>query len=87
MYEEDLPFRVYPGYPRGATVWFSSNQIKFPQVLKKGSSGNVTEGEAGQGVKEALTQGVLNAVLNLNKTDGFFGSNVYKMFLPEDAQK
>lgn len=66
---------------------YSHAQIKFPQVLKKGSSGNVTEAEAGQGVKEALSQGVLNAVLNLNKTDGFFGSNVYKMFLPEDAQK
>ncbi|MDF2382867.1 DUF4197 domain-containing protein [Nostoc ellipsosporum NOK] len=70
-----------------AAPLYGSAQIKFPQVLKKGSSGNVTEGEAGQGVKEALTQGVLNAVLNLNKTDGFFGSNVYKMFLPEDAQK
>lgn len=67
---------------------YSSAQISLPKILnKKSSSGNVTEAEAGQGVKEALSQGVLNAVLNLNKTDGFFGSNVYKMFLPEDAQK
>lgn len=65
-------------------------QIKIPKVLNNKSSASgtgVTEAEAGQGVKEALTQGVVNAVLNLNKTDGFFGSNVYKMFLPEDAQK
>ena len=32
-------------------------------------------------------QGLTNAVLNLNKTDGFFGSDVYKMFLPPDAKK
>ncbi len=65
-------------------------QIKIPKVLnnKSSASGNgVSEGEAGQGVKEALTQGVVNAVLNLNKTDGFFGNQMYKMFLPEDAQK
>ncbi|RZJ80681.1 MAG: DUF4197 domain-containing protein, partial [Chryseobacterium sp.] len=29
----------------------------------------------------------INAVLNLNKTDGFFGNAAYKMFLPQDAQK
>jgi len=63
-------------------------QIKLPKILSKGgSSSGVSEDEAGQGIKEALTQGVANAVLNLNKTDGFFGSEVYKMFLPPDAQK
>lgn len=62
-------------------------QIKIPKILNKGGSSNVSEEEAGQGIKEALTQGVTNAVLNLNKTDGFFGSEVYKMFLPPDAQK
>jgi hypothetical protein len=43
--------------------------------------------EAGGGIKEALSNGLANAVLNLNKTDGFFGSNVYKMLLPPDAVK
>jgi len=62
-------------------------QIKLPKILSKSSSSGVSEDEAGQGIKEALTQGVANAVLNLNKTDGFFGSQVYKMFLPPDAQK
>lgn len=63
-------------------------QIKLPKALSKlGSSGGVTENEAGMGIKEALTQGVTNAVLNLNKTDGFFGNEAYKMFLPEDAKK
>ena len=34
--------------------------------------GIVTEAEAGAGIKEALGQGLSKAVLNLNKTDGFF---------------
>jgi Protein of unknown function (DUF4197) len=65
----------------------SHSQLKLPKILSKKSGSDVSEGEAGQGIKEALSQGVANAVLNLNKTDGFFGSEVYKMFLPPDAQK
>lgn len=61
-------------------------QIKLPGILKSKST-SISENEAGQGVKEALLQGVTNAVLNLNKTDGFFGSEVYKMLLPPDAVK
>jgi hypothetical protein len=64
-----------------------SAQFKLPKILSKNSSSGVTENEAGQGIKEALTQGVTNAVLNLNKTDGFFGSEFYKMLLPPDAKK
>lgn len=66
----------------------SFSQIKLPKILpgKKTTSG-VTENEAGQGIKEALLQGVTTAVLNLNKTDGFFGSSLYKMLLPPDAVK
>ncbi len=67
--------------------FFTDGQIKIPDLLKKKSSSAVTENEAGQGIKEALTQGVTTAVLNLNKTDGFFGSEFYKMLLPPDAKK
>jgi Protein of unknown function (DUF4197) len=64
------------------------SQIKLPKILSgKSSSGNISENEAGQGIKEALTQGVTTAVLNLNKTDGFFGSEFYKVLLPPDAKK
>ena len=63
-------------------------QIKLPKLLSKNSStSSITENEAGQGIKEALAQGVTNAVLNLNKTDGFFGSELYKMLLPPDARE
>jgi uncharacterized protein DUF4197 len=64
------------------------SQIKIPKIFSKNAAASgISENEAGQGIKEALTQGVTNAVLNLNKTDGFFGSEVYKMFLPPDAKK
>jgi uncharacterized protein DUF4197 len=65
----------------------SFSQLKLPDLLTKKASTDITEKEAGQGIKEALLQGVSNAVLNLNKTDGFFGSEFYKMLLPPDAKK
>lgn len=51
------------------------------------TGGAVTEAEAGQGIKEALSQGVVNAILQLNKQDGFFGDAFYKILLPPDAKK
>jgi Protein of unknown function (DUF4197) len=66
----------------------SFSQITLPKILSgKKSTTGITENEAGQGIKEALLQGVTTAVLNLNKTDGFFGSEFYKMLLPPDAVK
>ncbi len=62
-------------------------QLKFPKLLSRKSSSGFTQEEAGQGIKEALVQGVTNAVLNLNKTDGFFGNQLYKLLLPPDALK
>ena len=62
-------------------------KIKLPKIFSKDTTSRVTENEAGQGIKEALTQGITNAVLNLNKTDGFFGSEFYKLLLPPDAKK
>jgi hypothetical protein len=46
----------------------------------------LTEAEAGDGVKGALNQGIEKAVANLNKTDGFFGSQFYKILLPQEVQ-
>ena len=66
---------------------FAFSQLNLPKILTSKKVAGITEQEAGLGVKEALAQGVTNAVLNLNKTDGFFGSEFYKMFLPPDAKK
>ncbi len=62
-------------------------QIKLPGFLKKLPAAGISENEADQGIKEALSQGVANAVLNLHKTDGFFASSLYKVLLPADARK
>lgn len=47
----------------------------------------LTEGDAQQGMQGALSQGIATAILSLNKEDGFFGNNFYKILLPADAQK
>ena len=66
----------------------SFSQLSLPKILSgKKTTAGVTENEAGEGIKAALLQGVTTAVLNLNKTDGFFGSEFYKMLLPPDAVK
>lgn len=67
------------------TLFLSSCEVL--SQLPTGIGNTVTEAEAGQGIKEALGQGLTRAVLNLNKTDGFFGNQFYKLLLPPDAQK
>lgn len=69
------------------------------QILKKASgvlksatgggttTGNVTENEAGMGIKEALEKGVSAGISMLNKENGFFGNELYKVLLPPDALK
>ena len=50
-------------------------------------STGVTETEAAEGIKEALSQGLVKSVLQLNKEDGFFKDAFYKILLPDDAKK
>ncbi|MBC7872480.1 MAG: DUF4197 domain-containing protein [Ferruginibacter sp.] len=59
-------------------------------VLSKlpGATGmGVTEAEAGAGIREALGQGLVKAVLQLNRQDGFFADAFYKILMPPDAKK
>lgn len=55
--------------------------------LPKTTGNGVTETEAADGIKEALSQGLVKAVLQLNKQDGFFKDALYKVLLPPDAKK
>ncbi len=43
--------------------------------------------EAALGIKEALSQGIVKSVLQLNTTDGFFKDALYKVLLPPEAKK
>ena len=65
----------------------AASQIRLSDWLKKVPVAGLSEADAGQGIKEALAQGVTKAVLNLHKTDGFFGSDLYKVLLPPDARR
>jgi hypothetical protein len=47
----------------------------------------VSESEAASGIQAALDQGVAKSIAALNARNGFFGSNVYKLFLPPEAEK
>src|SRR5215217_418743 len=48
---------------------------------------SISEAEAAQGIRDALDQGIGRGVSILNKQDGFFGNEAYKVFLPQEAQK
>lgn len=67
------------------TVLISSCNV-LSQLPGTGGNG-VTETEAGEGIKEALGQGLVKAVLQLNKEDGFFKDAFYKILMPPDAKK
>ena len=52
-----------------------------------GTSGPVTEQDAVQGIRQALNNGVSSGISMLNRQDGFFGNQAYKLFMPPDARK
>jgi hypothetical protein len=63
------------------------SQVRLRDWFRKIPSTGLSEPEAGQGIKEALAQGVTKAVLNLHRSDGFFGSDLYRVLLPPDSRK
>jgi hypothetical protein len=67
----------------------SSSQSILDQAKKRfgKNNSNITEEEAGFGVKEALNNGINSAVSFLNKPDAFFKNDLYKVLLPPDAKK
>lgn len=67
-----------------SSLFYGCDVIKqFPTT----TTGGVSEYEAGEGIKEALSQGLAGAVLKLNREDGFFRDAFYKILIPEDARK
>ena len=51
------------------------------------SATTVTQTEAAQAIREALDQGTGRGIGVLNKPDGFFGNEAYKVLLPPDARR
>lgn len=66
-----------------STVLFTSCETlsSLPNSL------GLTEAEAAEGIRQALQQGTGRGISVLNRQDGFFGNNTYKLFLPPDAIK
>lgn len=52
-----------------------------------GTGVGISNAEAAAGIKEALSQGLVKAVLQLNAQDGFFKSAFYKILMPPEAKK
>lgn len=54
--------------------------------LNQLKGGGLTQEEAGEGLKEALTKGIEKGVELVTKPDGYFGNAKIKIPFPEDAQ-
>ena len=66
---------------------FIATFLVISQISAHAQPGSLTQKEAADGIKEALQQGLVKAVLQLNKEDGFYKDALYKILLPPDAKK
>ena len=60
------------------------------EVVQNGGLGNVqalSQTQIGNGLKEALTNGISNQVTKLTASDGFYKNSLVKILLPEELQK
>ena len=55
--------------------------------VNNNSSGSFTKEEAGQAIKEALTNGIIKGVDKVSVTDGYFKNDLIKIPFPENAKK
>src|SRR4030095_11269079 len=69
------------------SLLFTSTLFSCDTLSKLPTGVGITEAEAAQGIREALMPGTSKGISFLNKTDGFFGNEAYKLFLPPDAKK
>ena len=73
-----------------AIVCTSSSCAEMQQVidqLPQGTNGVLSQAEIGNGLKEALNNGITKQVSKLTATDGFFKNQAVKILLPEELQK
>lgn len=63
------------------------NLTRGAKDLLGGDKSELGAAEIGQGLKDALSRGVERGVAELSATDGYFKSALYKILLPEEAQK
>lgn len=70
------------------TTTSSSSTATTTSTTTSGTTGGtVTQNQAADAIKQALSKGVSAGIALLNKQNGFFGSDIYKVLLPPDAVK
>lgn len=75
------------------SIVFSIHAQDFGSITKSLSkkigvnTEDITEEEAGSGLKEALNQGIRKGVTTVSKPDGYFKDPVIKILLPEEAKE
>lgn len=77
-------------FTQSATAMIGLLILAAHQQARALSLGDLTEGDASQGIKVALEKGALAAIALLGKTDGFLGNPKVRIPLPgflEDASK
>lgn len=67
------------------TLWISSCELT--EVLSQLPVDTLSEAEAAQGLKDALSQGVTKGADLVSKVDGYFGNATIKIPWPQDAVK
>ncbi len=74
----------------GATFQLAHAQFDFKKeankVLKNNGIGGLSNEDIGNGLKEALNNGVSKGVEKLSATDGYLKSALYKILIPEDMR-
>lgn len=75
-----------------AGVWFNTVEMNAQllkdakKLVQQKSVGGLTEKDAADGIKEALTNGTGEAVKLVSSADGFFGNPEIKIPFPQDAK-
>lgn len=70
------------------TIFTLSGCAEMQQVLEEAAKSQVlTQEQIGQGLKEALTNGIVNQVTTLAVKDGFFKNDLVKILYPAELQK
>ncbi len=70
------------------TIFTLSGCAEMQQVLEEAANSQIlSQEQIGQGLKEALTNGISNQVTALAITDGFFKNEMVKILYPQELQK
>jgi hypothetical protein len=71
----------------------SSGYAQFGGLVNKakdavsGSGGGITQGDAANAIKEALSNGIKKGVAQVSATDGYFANAAIKVLIPSEAKK